>query len=233
MEVIAITDKGLVRQNNEDSYLVDEAHDLLVICDGMGGHNGGEVASSISVSVIKQEFTDREDIAGELQRVVEKANTAVWSQAQKDPSLHGMGTTVTAAVYREGNLFIAHVGDSGLYLIGSGIRKVTRDHTLAEQLLADGVLKPEDMHSNPYNHILTRALGVEEQIVIDHYQEKVQRGDVVLLCSDGLSDLVSETEIYALVQEGEPPLQEAARSLVDRALSYGGSDNITAILSRI
>lgn len=234
MEVIAITDKGLVRQNNEDSYLVEEPSGLLVICDGMGGHIGGEIASGIAVNVIKQEFSPEDVLPGELQRVLERANDAVWNQAQKEPSLHGMGTTATAAACRGDMLYVGHVGDSGLYLIRSGsIRKVTRDHTLAEQLLADGVLKIEDMRSNPYNHILTRALGVEKQVAVDLYQEPLQAGDIILLCSDGLSDFVSENEICSIIREKAASLQSAAQSLVECALGYGGGDNITAILARI
>lgn len=235
MKVAAISDRGLVRNNNEDSYLVDLNHGLLVVCDGMGGHNGGEVASAIAVETISQIFcSSSEELPGRLVLALEKANSAILNSAQQDPALHGMGTTATLAALEDGIVYVAHIGDSSLYIVQDGkIRKVTRDHTLAQQLLMEGRLKPEDMRSNPYNHILTRALGVEENVNIDRYQEKLQPGDLILLCSDGLSDKVNEGEMQEVLQEDSSSLERAAQGLLDKALKYGGSDNITIILSRI
>lgn len=235
MKVAALSDRGLVRENNEDSYLVDLNRGLLVVCDGMGGHNGGEVASAIAVKTISQIFAESsEELPGRLVLALEKANSAILYSAQQDPALHGMGTTATLAAFENGIMFVAHIGDSCLYIVQDGrLRKVTRDHTLAQQLLMEGRLKPEDMRSNPYNHILTRALGVEENVNIDSYQEKVHPGDLILLCSDGLSDKVSEGEIEEVLQETSISLEQAAQGLLERALKYGGSDNITIILSRI
>lgn len=236
MRVVALSNIGLVRSQNEDSYLVDEASGLLLICDGMGGHNGGEVASKIAVDTIAREYkTNPNPHTGlRLTEALKKANLEIFSQAQNNPALHGMGTTATAAVIAEKAMDIAHIGDSRLYIMRSGIiRKATRDHTLAEQFLADGLLKPEEMKSNPYNHILTRALGVEETVVIDYYQEDIQDEDIIMLCSDGLSDLVREEEIVEILGDESLTLNEAARGLLEKALSYGGSDNITLILSRI
>lgn len=235
MKVAAISDRGLVRSNNEDSYLVDLNHGLLVVCDGMGGHNGGEIASAIAVETISQVFSSSgEELPGRLVLALEKANTAILNSAQQDPALHGMGTTATLAAFEDGIMYVAHIGDSSLYIVQDGrLRKVTRDHTLAQQFLMEGRLKPEDMRSNPYNHILTRALGVEENVNIDQYQEKVHPGDLILLCSDGLSDKVSEGEMQEVLQETSSNLEQAAQGLLERALKYGGSDNITIILSRI
>lgn len=236
MKVVALSNTGLVRLKNEDNYLVDEALGLLLICDGMGGHNGGDVASRIAVETIEKEYRNS-SITQTGQKLVEalkKANIAIFNQAQKEPSLHGMGTTATAAVISEKTMEIAHIGDSRLYIIRSGsMRKATRDHTLAEQFLADGLLKPEEMRSNPYNHILTRALGVEEDVSIDHYQESLEADDIIMLCSDGLSDLVSEEEMLVVLGDGSLNLNQAAQGLIEKALNYGGSDNITIILSRI
>jgi len=235
MKVAAISDRGLVRSNNEDSYLVDLNHGLLVVCDGMGGHNGGEVASAIAVETISQIFSSSgEELPGRLVLALEKANTAILNSAQQDPALHGMGTTATLAAFEDDIMYVAHIGDSSLYMVQNGkFRKVTRDHTLAQQLLMEGRLKPEEMRSNPYNHILTRALGVEENVNIDRYQEKVHPGDLILLCSDGLSDKVSEGEMLEVLQETSSSLEQAAQGLLERALKHGGSDNITIILSRI
>lgn len=235
MKVAAISDRGLVRNNNEDSYWVDLDNGLLVVCDGMGGHNGGEVASAIAVETINKFFTSSsEELPGRLVLALEKANSAILNSAKQDPALHGMGTTATLAAFEDGTMYVAHVGDSSLYLMqDKQIRKVTRDHTLAQQLLMEGRLKPEDMRSNPYNHILTRALGVEENVSIDQYQEKVKPGDLILLCSDGLSDKVSEGEIQEILQQESSSLEKSAQGLLERALKYGGSDNITIIISRI
>ncbi|MEN6390633.1 MAG: Stp1/IreP family PP2C-type Ser/Thr phosphatase [Syntrophomonas sp.] len=235
MKVAALSDQGLVRSNNEDSYLVDLNHGLLVVCDGMGGHNGGEVASAIAVETINQMFVESsEELPGRLVLALEKANSVILSSAQQDPALHGMGTTATLAAFEDGLMHVAHIGDSSLYMVQDGkLRKITRDHTLAQQLLMEGRLKPEDMRSNPYNHILTRALGVEENVNIDRYQEKVHPGDLILLCSDGLSDKVSEGEMQEVLHETSSSLEQAAQGLLERALKYGGSDNITIILSRI
>lgn len=235
MKVAAISDRGLVRSNNEDSYLVDLARGLLVVCDGMGGHNGGEVASAIAVETINQFFiSSSEELPGRLVLALEKANSAILESARQDPALHGMGTTATLAAFTDGTMYVAHIGDSSLYIIREGkLRKVTRDHTLAQQLLVEGRLKPEDMRSNPYNHILTRALGVEENVNIDSYQEEVHPGDLILLCSDGLSDKVGESEMEETLQEASISLEQAAQGLLNKALKYGGSDNITIILSRI
>ncbi len=236
MKVSALSNTGLVRNQNEDSYLVDEELGLLLVCDGMGGHNGGEVASQIAVDTIGRELKAGAAIQAEHPLVdgLKKANRAIWDQAQKEPALHGMGTTATAALIMGDVLEIAHIGDSRLYLMRSGIlRKATRDHTLAEQFLADGLLKPEEMRSNPYNHILTRALGVEEEVTIDYYQELIQAEDFILLCSDGLSDMVSEEEMAAILGNQLLTIGEAAQGLMELALKNGGSDNITLILLRI
>lgn len=235
MQVAVISDIGRVRSKNEDSYLIDENMGLLAVCDGMGGHNGGEVASAIAVETIKDFMaTNSEDFPGRLVLALQEANTAIYRRAQREPALHGMGTTATLAVVDGKRLYIAHIGDSGLYLLHEGVlSKATRDHTLAQQLLAEGRLRKEDMRSNPYNHILTRALGVEADVHIDQYLLQVEKEDILLLCSDGLSDTVSDLELKEILEGSWSDLNEAARELVNKALNYGGSDNITVVLSRI
>jgi protein phosphatase len=171
-----------------------------------------------------------DDIVPGLLGAVKEANRAVYEKGQSDESLYEMGTTLTAAVIYDGSLVIAHVGDSSLFLYQEGkLRKITRDHTLAEQMLSDGLLMQEDMKSNGYNHVLTRAVGVESQVEVDIYQLEVTKGDWILLSTDGLTDLVTDKEICEYLESADDP-QDTAQALVDLALRKGGYDNITIVL---
>lgn len=232
MKVVGLTDIGLKRKRNEDGYLIDHNKSLLVVCDGMGGHKGGNVASKMALNVIHASFSPEkpEEIPEALSNSIQAANEAIWKRSHKDISLHDMGTTVTAAVCYGNQLFVAHVGDSSLYLIREhDIRKVTIDHTIAQQMLSDGLIQEKDRRNNPYNHILTRALGTDRPVFIDFYLEKIQEEDCVLLCTDGLTDLVDDQEILQTIAK-EQNIEAAARALIDTALKRGGHDNITVIL---
>ncbi|KUG03779.1 protein serine/threonine phosphatase prpc, regulation of stationary phase [hydrocarbon metagenome] len=233
MRATGLTDIGLVRKSNEDRLLIDEKIGLFIVCDGMGGHKGGDVASTLAIQVFKDSLAafDRQEPVKWLTRCVIRANEVINSSSKENPELFEMGTTITAAILTELELLIAHVGDSRLYLINkTGIRKLTRDHTLAEQMLEDGLLKPEEMSNNAYNHVLTRALGIEEEIVTDHLAETVIPGDIILLCTDGLSDMLDEEEILSTINAFGPDIEGAAHKLVASALDNGGYDNITLIL---
>ena len=232
MRVVAITDIGLKRKRNEDRYLMDTKRQLFVVCDGMGGHKGGDVASTLAVDTLNDSFDAKEekDISSSLLQSVEKANALIWKMGQADSELHEMGTTITAAVIYDDHLYIAHVGDSSLFIIrDQSIHKVSQDHTLAEQMIRDGLMKREDEHLNRYHHVLTRALGVDQKIEVDLYTEKILTGDQILLCTDGLTDLLEEQEIAQRVQMHEYP-EEVVEELVTQALDKGGHDNITIIL---
>ena len=235
MDVASISDRGLVRQANEDSYIASPSQGLFVICDGMGGHRAGGVASRLVVEVFNQIMASTapdcpKDI---LRRCIIQANLLILTRGMENPEWHGMGTTVTAALLQDKHLTVANVGDSSLYLLrGEFIRKITRDHTLAEEMVKDGLLKPEEIRSSHFNHILTRALGVEEEVEIDYFEEDLQPGDGMVLCSDGLSDLLTEADLAGIMQQ-HPDLSEAARALVKAALDRGGHDNVTVILVRI
>ncbi|HHW61049.1 MAG TPA: Stp1/IreP family PP2C-type Ser/Thr phosphatase [Syntrophomonadaceae bacterium] len=232
MKVVGLTDIGLKRKRNEDGYLIDNNKNLFVVCDGMGGHKGGNVASKLALDVIHASFAPEqpEKIPEALSNSIQAANEAIWERSHKDINLHDMGTTVTAAVCYGNQLFVAHVGDSSLYLIRNhSIRKVTVDHTIAQQMLNNGLIQEKDKRNNPYNHILTRALGADRPVFIDFYSEKIQEKDCIILCTDGLTDLVDDQEILQTITN-EQNIEAAARALIDTALKKGGHDNITVIL---
>lgn len=235
MKAVGISDIGLQRTRNEDAYLIDLNRKLFVVCDGMGGHRAGDVASRMAVDTLDQQFSYNNwtEVPDALHAAIKIANQNIWKAGQQDEEVREMGTTITAAVIDQGQIVVAHVGDSSLYIIrDQEIKKLTSDHTLAEKMLADGLLKKEEMRSNAFNHILTRALGTEYQVHIDIIRESVQGGDWILLCTDGLSNLVEPRDILALLENQHEP-QEAAPDFVDMALSRGGHDNITIVLIRL
>ena len=232
MKVVGITNIGLVRKRNEDAYLVDPARNLFLVCDGMGGHRGGDIASNLAADTVNKElcYNNLSDLPQALTKAVQAANRIIWETGKRDEELHEMGTTITAAVLIEEQLVIAHVGDSSLLIIRNNeIIKPTSDHTLAEQMRKDGLINTEDDRYKSFHHVLTRALGVDRQVMIDIHLEKVQPGDWILLCTDGLSNLVDQQEIVALLKEQLEP-QEASQQLMELALGRGGHDNITIVL---
>lgn len=232
MRVAGVTDIGLYRKRNEDHYFIDTDKGIFLVCDGMGGHKGGDVASHMAVETVRQtlSWASTDDIIPNMLNAVQLANEAIYNKGQADESLHEMGTTLTAAAIFDNEMIIAHVGDSSLFHYRAGLlKKITRDHTLAEQMLADGLLKQEDVGSNVYNHVLTRAVGVEDHVEADIYHQEIEKGDWILLSTDGLTDLVKEDEICEYLDCADEP-QATAKALVDLALSKGGYDNITIVL---
>jgi serine/threonine protein phosphatase PrpC len=176
---------------------------------------------------------NRDDPISILNTAIDKANRLIWSQGQENPEWHEMGTTITAAMLRKNQLSVANVGDSSLYIFRNGkLKKTTRDHTLAEKMVTNGLLKHDEKKSSGYNHILTRALGVQEDVLIDNFEYRLYTGDLVLLCSDGLSDMLEDNEMAAILNQDEN-VQKNINSLLEAALKKGGYDNITIILLRI
>lgn len=233
MKVVGISDIGLVREKNEDAFLIDEDQGFFLVCDGMGGHRGGQVASHMAVQTIKQSM-DGFSPANAKQRLIhaiEEANRAVLKAGLENENLFEMGTTITAAVIKGSQLIVANVGDSSVFLIRNDtIRKITRDHTLAEEMLANGILEPGEMRNSAYNHILTRALGIDEEVEIDIFIEDIMPGDIILMCSDGLTDMLIPEEILNIIKGHDSDLEMAGRQLLCEALQKGGFDNITIIL---
>jgi PPM family protein phosphatase len=224
VQVGACTDVGRVREGNEDAYVVREP--LFAVADGMGGHQGGEVASNLALERLERATDGDSDLAD----VVREANRAVFEQAAQDPGLAGMGTTLTAVRVQDERLHLAHVGDSRMYLLRDGrLERITRDHTVVEQLVDQGRMSAEDAKIHPQRSILTRALGVDEDIQVDEADVDVRPGDRVLLCSDGLTGMVDEDRILSILTDTPDP-QAACAALIEAANEAGGQDNITAVV---
>lgn len=235
MQAAGISHIGLVREKNEDKYIMDLQQKLFVICDGMGGHKGGKIASAMAAQVIERQYTsnDEQDRSAALNAAINAANQKIWQVGSDNPEYQEMGTTATAAVIAGERLIVAHVGDSSLFLLRDGqIRKITTDHTLARQMVIDGLLGEDEVRTCAYNHILTRAVGVQANIEIDNYTEIIQPGDQIILCSDGLTDMLADEEILEIMNENKAAAdpEQLARALVDAALNKGGYDNITIIV---
>ena len=228
LRVGASTDVGLVRTRNEDTYLVEDP--LFIVADGMGGHRGGDVASKLTVETVQEARPASDESGGSLVEAVRRANRVVHERAAGDRDLHGMGTTITALQAREGTGRIAHVGDSRAYLLRNGtLQQLTQDHTLVQQMVEEGKLSPEEAERHPARHIMTRALGVDEDVAVDELTLDLHAGDRLLLCSDGLTGMLTPDDIQELlVRESDP--QKAADELVALAVERGGEDNVTVVL---
>lgn len=232
-----LSDIGLVRALNEDSLCVLPKLGLFAVADGMGGHLAGEVASATALQMLEQELGKRlQD--GELPEqalvgAVQEANRKVYELSSANQQWSGMGTTITALLKREEAVYIAQVGDSRAYLLHESlIEQLTEDHSLVRELVKNGELTEEQAMHHPQRNVLTRALGIAPSLNVDIYQQKVSPGDLLLLCTDGLTGYLSPAEIMLTV-DNSTDLDTAARSLVDKALAAGGKDNITVILLEI
>ena len=218
------TDIGRIREKNEDSYLSDEP--LFAVADGMGGHKGGEVASQLALETLEAGFRDRKELAQGLR----DANAVVFERSQSDSSVQGMGTTVTAVVVEGTSALFAHVGDSRAYLLRAGdLRQITDDHTLVARMVRSSEISEAEADVHPHRSVLTRALGTEPDVVVDEVDVALTDGDRLLLCSDGLTGMVTEEQIVAILSAAPDP-QDAADRLVRAANRAGGVDNITVVV---
>lgn len=237
-----ITDKGAVRSQNQDSYYLKSVGDDLVIalvCDGMGGARAGNVASTLAVetAVAYLEELSREALLqapGEhLAQAARLANEAVYNRAEQDRDCRGMGTTMVAAILSHQKAHILNIGDSRAYLLGEeGICKVTRDHSVVEDLVHRGELTPEEARSHPQKNLITRALGAEPEAKTDLYELELKGGEFLLLCSDGLSNTLTDQELLYEVLYGEAP-ESCCGRMLEIALSRGAPDNVTAVLIQL
>lgn len=238
--ICAQTDSGLTRDNNEDSVIYDEAHGLGILADGMGGYNAGEVASGMATSFINAEMTRWLNEAGvaatvaDIRRALEicvgNANTAILNAATSNPHYAGMGTTLVVGVFRGDCLVIGHIGDSRCYRLRQGeLTQITRDHSLLQEQIDAGLLTPEQAAVSVNKNLVTRALGVDDAVMLEVNEHTVESGDLYLMCSDGLSDMVRDQEIAKILQM---PLasEHRAQCLIDTANAHGGRDNITVLL---
>jgi serine/threonine protein phosphatase PrpC len=229
IELASASDVGRVRSDNQDRDLL--APPLIAVADGMGGHLGGGTAAGMAVDALRGVGSTTDPTA--LLAALKEANRAIARAATGNPDLTGMGTTATAALLEDGILYLVHVGDSRAYLIREGrIIQVTQDHSVVAEMVRRGTLAADAAESHPARHVITRALGVDADIDIDAMRVDLEPGDVVLLCTDGLSGPVTDDEMLEVV-EAALTLEDAAELLVQRANAAGGPDNVTVVLARV
>ncbi|MCP4869957.1 MAG: Stp1/IreP family PP2C-type Ser/Thr phosphatase [Proteobacteria bacterium] len=241
-----ITNVGMKRQNNEDNYLINDEVGIYVCCDGMGGHAGGEYASQIAVTTVEEVLANIRDEGGDgsddvtddqitqekIKYAIRLAGKRIFERAQANPEYRGMGTTAVILLFRNGMAYLAHVGDSRGYLIRGGeITQRTEDHSWVNEQIKAGLITPETAKHHRFRNIITRSLGFQEEVEIDTQVLRAEPGDLYLLCSDGLSNLIDEDEMRDLLVEKS--FQLVARDLVDLANARGGDDNITCVIARV
>lgn len=241
---VALTDVGMKREHNEDSFLVNEDLGLYVVCDGMGGHAGGETASRLAVQTVERELLSarlRTDnpfasaaqladtpLAGALREAVEGSCAAVFRTSKLNPELHGMGTTCICLLIHETKALVGHVGDSRAYLVREGeVVQLSEDHSLVNEQVRAGLLTPEEARVSRLKNIITRSVGFEEDVLVDVMGVETKPGDRFLLCSDGLSNLIANEEIGEMLATKR--FEEIPKALIDLANDRGGDDNITAV----
>lgn len=233
MKVIGVSEKGQVRANNEDSFYCSQDNQLLIVADGMGGHVGGEVASAISVRTIVSFFDSQPVSAQTLTQAFTQANEAVYNYAASHPDLKGMGTTLTAVSVLDQQLLVGHIGDSRACLLdNNGLEWITSDHSVSGQLLEMGKISHSEAETHPQRHVLTQVLGTEAAIEPDVFNIPWQPGQFLLLCTDGLSDVVNEQEIHSAVM-ADSDLDIKKDRLLKLVAHRGAPDNVTFILAEL
>lgn len=243
LQIVCLSDIGLVCDNNEDCVTADAALGLVILADGMGGHNAGEVASEMTVNGILHGMQQhwQAEMAGDsaavarlLQQQITDANNAVFQKAQTDAACAGMGTTVVACQFHNNLLTVGHIGDSRLYRLRNDVLEViTRDHSVLQEQIDAGLLTVEEAWHSPQKNLLTRALGVDEHEEAEMQQIAVEVGDLYLLCSDGLNDMVQDADIELNLSLLQANLDLCAQHLIQAAHDGGGRDNVSLILVRI
>jgi len=239
----ALTDAGHVRDTNEDAVTVDPARGVAVLADGMGGYNAGEIASAMATELVSSQLgqwldqagaaAQPHEIASAMQTCAAHANQAIFEAASTHADYEGMGTTLVVAVLHGNMLLIGHVGDSRAYRLRGGVlQQLTGDHSLLQEQLDLGLITEEEAAFSPHRGLLTRALGVEEEASLDVQMQTVEPGDLYLLCSDGLTDMLDDSDLAAAL-DGNAPLTAQAQTLLDLANAQGGYDNISLILCRV
>lgn len=250
-EMAGATDVGQKRTHNEDSIGRDIELGLSILADGMGGYKAGEVASSLAVDTVSNELSESlelirqgEDSANTddrgfsqeslaLEEVIKKSNSIIYETQKHNPECKGMGTTIVAALFYDNRVSIAHVGDSRLYRVrGDSLEQLTKDHTLLQELVDRGFYTPEEARASLNKNLVTRALGVDPEVEVDVQEDVALPGDIYLLCSDGLNDMIDDRDIYLTIKEFSDNLDKAAEELVAKANENGGKDNVSVVLAR-
>ena len=232
MNIGFATHPGRKRRHNEDSYVVEPP--IFAVADGMGGAKAGEVASGLAAAALKE--TGADDMSGEerVTQLIQEANRRVFRRANEDREASGMGTTMTVALVEDGSVVFGHVGDSRAYLIRSGsIEQLTDDHSLVAELVRSGRLTPEEAEAHPQRSVITRAVGTEPDVDVDTFTIEPEDGDLFLICSDGLTDMVDDGTIIDAIARHRDDLDEAAKALVGAANRVGGEDNITILFFEV
>lgn len=228
-----ISDIGLVRETNEDSYICDPPH-LFIVADGMGGHVAGEIASKLAISTVNsyiQEHVGKDNLEILLKDAIIQANTSIYQMALSKEEFSGMGTTVTASYIDGDTIYWGHVGDSRMYLLRNGkLNQLTSDHSLVWELVQSGNITRDEAYVHPKRNLLTRAVGTSCLITVDTGFVQWKPGDIVLMCTDGLTNMVSEQNICTLMQRTDCEISSIVEQLVNQAKDAGGFDNITVIL---
>lgn len=223
------TDVGKVRANNQDAPIVSEKLRLYGVADGMGGHKGGEVASTSARDDLLRELEGKTPSVATLSSAIEEVNRQIYHQQEHDDALTGMGTTLSVLWMSDNFVYIGHVGDSRVYLLRDGeFKQMTLDHSLVEQLVREGVLTEEEAQNHPMRNIITRAIGTDESVEVDVVVEERRKGDLWLACSDGLHGLVDDRQIRDALRQYAP--EKAADVLLKAALDAGGRDNVTLVI---
>jgi len=248
LEMVVRTDPGRVRAHNEDAVFVNPANGLAILADGMGGYNAGEVASGMTTSLLAGSLgqamvrfsspgsagLDAQLIENCLLDEISAANVAVYNAAESQAQYAGMGTTLVVACFYNNRMSVAHLGDSRLYRLRSGcFEQLTRDHSLLQEQLDNGIITPEEARHSHNKNLLTRALGVDPVVEVEVHDYGMQRGDLVLICSDGLNDMIEDDEIARILRDAGDDLARAADELVRTANDNGGRDNISVILVKV
>lgn len=248
LEVARLTDVGQRREHNEDAIASDVEIGLVVLADGMGGYKAGEVASEMSILTIIAELKEsmvqcppgrldeKTGMQAEAQLLIDavaKANEAIYSVSQSQPQCAGMGTTLVVGLFTNDRLLVGHIGDSRMYRLREGVlQQITEDHSLLQEQIRSGLITPEQAKQSNNKNLVTRALGIDPEVELELHEHEVLPGDLYLLCSDGLTDLVEDDDIHLTLTALNANLELAAHQLVDMANDAGGKDNISVILAR-
>jgi PPM family protein phosphatase len=249
LRCVGVTDTGRIREHNEDTIGTDSQIGLVVLADGMGGYKAGEVASGITVrtvmsllkAAVESENMDARDNDSELSRpgillrdAVRRSNKIIYQTAKVQPNCEGMGTTVVAGLFYDNHLTLAHVGDSRAYRVRGGqLEQLTQDHSLLQELVSRGFYTPEEAERAASRNYVTRALGIEPTVDVEITEVKVEKDDLILLCSDGLSDMVEDDDIQLTISTFGANLEILARQLILLSNDNGGRDNVSIILTRV
>jgi len=236
------TDPGLARENNEDSVAFDEPTRLGILADGMGGYNAGEIASGMATTFIKSELgrwlvqagrnASAKDVRRAMEICVDNANRSIFNAANSNPQYSGMGTTLVVGVFQDARLMLGHIGDSRCYrLRGTELSQITKDHSLLQEQMDAGLITAEQAAVSSNKNLVTRALGVEDAVLLEVNEHRVEPGDTYLMCSDGLSDMIDDATIARILQT-DASLEDKAGQLVDAANGNGGRDNISVLLAQ-